>query len=144
MANSWLSRMACIWSRLVWTCTLVLLARRASVVMDWRGRMLSLRLTVRRLHATTIRRSWSTLGLATASAVVIWVTPLSTDRVRNVGNHLHATRSGAGRTTSASSVCRGCWAAEALCELLNESASYVICGDVDRVSNAQNNEGPLG
>lgn len=77
------------------------------------------------------------------TTISIWMAPLTASRWRHVRDYLHATRDYSSRTAATSCVGRGCRTAKAFCQLLNKCTANIESSNVDRISNAQNNEGAL-
>lgn len=74
---------------------------------------------------------------------VFRMTPLATTSLRDVWNNLHSTWNNASGQTSTSGVCRGGRATESLGQLLDESTADIVCRNVDRISNTEDNERTL-
>jgi hypothetical protein len=97
------------------------------------------RLTLLVGHSVLWRRSAS--GLTSLSgAVLIGVAHLAAGVLGHIGYNLHATRNNALGTTVTDSIRRSSWAAEALSQLLNQSATDIVGGNVDSISDTKNHE----
>jgi hypothetical protein len=111
---------------------------RAAIV-HWYGSRLLLRdlaLSIR----MSIGIAWC--GLPTVRApVVIWVAIVSASWLGHVWNHLHSSRHYSRRATASRGVrrCRG--SSKPLRELLKEGASDIVGGNMNGISNAEDDEG---
>lgn len=136
---------SCVRSRSVGACADIWLSRRCSRVVNGclrvhRGGCAAVRVLL--LHTVASgRRAALCRRLA---AEVIWRSPLSTSRLRNIRDHLHTSRHNTCRSAAACSVGRSCGASEALSQLLDKSTADIVCCDVDSICYTQNNERTLG
>lgn len=79
--------------------------------------------------------------LRVVSAEVLRVTILTTDRLWDIWNNLHAAWDDTCRSTTSRGVSRGSWAPESLSQLLNQGDSNIVGCDMYCVSNTQDNKG---
>jgi hypothetical protein len=84
------------------------------------------------------------VGVGVVALEGVGVAVLAASRLRHVWNHLHATRNGTGGATAASSISRGCRAAEALSQLLHQGHGHIVGRDVDGIGDTKNDQGALG
>lgn len=90
-----------------------------------------------------IAASCAAVGVRVVTLEGVGMAVLPTSGLRHVRHNLHAARHSASRTAAAGGIGRGSGAAEAFCQLLDESHGNVVGSDVHCVSNTENNKGPF-
>jgi len=120
-----------LWSTITW---LAWTARGLCIGNLLRIRLVGLWCWLSILRVCTTTTSLLLRRLSAMSPVRVWVAVLTTGRLGYVWHNLHATRDNTSRTATSGSISRGCWAAEALGQLLNECYCDVVCCNVDGIS----------
>lgn len=95
----------------------------------WLETLLHLRLS--------ISVGWALSWVMITTSLVIRMAVVAASWLWHIWNYLHTAWDDTGRPTTAGSICRGGRTAEALSELLEESASNIICSNMNRISDTE-------
>lgn len=91
----------------------------------------------------TISTGRCPVWLSVVSLERVWMTVLSTSRLRNIGHHLHTARNDTSRTTASGGVGRSSWSSKPLSELLDQGHSHIVGGNMHSISNTKNDKRTL-
>jgi hypothetical protein len=91
-----------------------------------------------------IRTGLAAVGVGVVALEGVWVAVLAASRLGHVWHHLHTTRNGTGGSTAASSISRGCRAAESLSQLLHQGHGNIVGRNVDGIGDTKDDQGTLG
>jgi hypothetical protein len=131
--------MSTILYRLLWaSATIGHAARRVSCVVKRSLCLLLRRLAMEVRHAVRVSRS--PLGLVGVLPEVVWMSPLTTGRLRDIWNYLHSSRDYTCWPATPGSICRSGRSTKSLSKLLDKRTSNIICSNMDSISNTKNNK----